>query len=138
MKKKTKKKILVDMSASMIHNGHVRLIKKASKFGNVIIALTSDKEIKKYKNLIPELSWKLRKEILIEFKNVFKVIPSKFIITQNFLDKNKIDAIVQGSDYSKRKFKCRTITFNRTKNVSSTTMRKIAARNIKKTVGKRL
>lgn len=138
MKKKTKKKILVDMSASMIHNGHVRLIKKASKFGNVIIALTSDKEIKKYKNLIPELSWKLRKEILIEFKNVFKVIPSKFIITQNFLDKNKIDAIVQGSDYSKRKFKCRTITFNRTKNVSSTIMRKIAARNIKKTVGKRL
>mgnify|MGYP001402544196 FL=1 len=138
MKKKTKKKILVDMSASIIHNGHVRLIKKASKFGNVIIALTSDKEIKKYKNLIPELSWKLRKEILIEFKNVFKVIPSKFIITQNFLDKNKIDAIVQGSDYSKRKFKCRTITFNRTKNVSSTTMRKIAARNIKKTVGKRL
>ena len=133
-----KKNILLDMSATLIHHGHIRLIKKASKFGNVIIALTSDKEIKKYKNLIPELSWKLRKEILIEFKNVFKVIPSKFIITQNFLDKNKIDAIVQGSDYSKRKFKCRTITFNRTKNVSSTTMRKIAARNIKKTVGKRL
>ena len=138
MKKKPKKKILVDMSASIIHNGHVRLIKKAAKFGNVIIALTRDNEIKKHKNLIPELSWKLRKEILIEFKNVFKVIPCKFIITQDFLNKNKIDAIVQGSDYAKRRFNCKTITFDRTRNVSSTIIRQIAAKNLKKMLSKNL
>ena len=130
MKKKIKKKILVDMSAAIIHNGHVRLIKKASKFGNVIIALTTDKEIKKHKKLIPELNYKLRKEILLEFKKVSKVIPCNFEITQNFLTKHKIDAIVQGSDYSKRKFKCKTITYNRTKNISSSIIRNIAAKNI--------
>ena len=32
---------------------------------------------------------------------------------------NKIDIIVQGSDYKKRKFKNKSITFNRTKNISS-------------------
>ena len=42
-----KKKILVDMSCSILHYGHIRLLKKASKFGNVIVALTSDNEIKK-------------------------------------------------------------------------------------------
>ena len=42
------KNILLDMSATIIHHGHVRLINRAAKLGNVIIALTIDKEIKKY------------------------------------------------------------------------------------------
>ena len=33
------------MSATLIHHGHIRLLKKASKFGKVIVALTTDKEI---------------------------------------------------------------------------------------------
>ena len=46
-----KKKILVDISATIIHHGHIRLLKKAHKLGNVIVALTTDKEIlKKKKN----------------------------------------------------------------------------------------
>ena len=39
------------MSAVIIHHGHIRLIKKASTFGEVYIALTTDKEIKKKKKL---------------------------------------------------------------------------------------
>ena len=73
-----KRNICVDMSCSIIHNGHVRLLKKASKFGKVYVALTSDEDIKKYKNLIPELNFKQRKEILQSIKYVFKVIKSKF------------------------------------------------------------
>ena len=41
------KKILVDMSATLIHHGHVRRLKRASKFGKVVVALTKDKDIKK-------------------------------------------------------------------------------------------
>ena len=62
-----KKYILLDMSATLIHHGHVRLIKKASKFGNVIIALTRDAEIKKYKGYVPEIKFIHRKEILQSF-----------------------------------------------------------------------
>ena len=43
------KRILVDMSAVLIHHGHIRLLKKAQKYGEVIVALTTDKEIKKKK-----------------------------------------------------------------------------------------
>ena len=39
------KRILVDMSATLIHHGHTRLLAKASKLGKVIVALTSDSEI---------------------------------------------------------------------------------------------
>ena len=36
------KKVCVDMSCSIIHNGHIRLLKKASRHGRVIMALTSE------------------------------------------------------------------------------------------------
>ncbi len=119
------------MSASIIHHGHVRLIKKAAKFGKVIIALTTDKELINKKKIIPELKYKYRKEILMEMQNVYKVIPSPFELKQKYLDKNKIDIVVQGSDYKKRKFKNKSITFNRTKNISSSIIRKLAIKNIK-------
>ena len=80
-----KKNILLDMSATLIHHGHIRLIKKASKFGNVIIALTKDKEIKKYKGYTPEIKFRNRKEILQSFKHVHRVVPCDFIITDKFL-----------------------------------------------------
>ena len=49
------------MSCSILHHGHVRLLRKASKFGKVIVALTTDKEIKKHKGFNPELKFKFRK-----------------------------------------------------------------------------
>ena len=79
------KKILVDMSCTILHHGHVRLLKKASKFGKVIVALTTDKEIRKYKGYFPELSYKSRKEILLEIRGVKKVVPSNWVITQKYL-----------------------------------------------------
>ena len=119
-----KKKILVDMSCTILHHGHIRLIKKASNYGNVYIALTTDKEIKKYKGYVPEIKFKFRKEILSSIKFVKKVIPSKWKITENFLKKNKIDIIIRGSDYKREKFKTKTIIFPRTKKISSTIIRK--------------
>ena len=44
--------ILVDMSATLIHHGHIRLLKKASKIGLVTIALTIDEEILKYNFIV--------------------------------------------------------------------------------------
>jgi glycerol-3-phosphate cytidylyltransferase len=127
-----KKKIMVDMSATLIHYGHIRLIKKAKKYGNLIIGLTTDKQVKKYKGYFPELSYKFRKEILSEIKGVNKVVPSDWLITQKFLDKHKIDILISGSDHKNRDFKTKTINFNRTKNVSSTKLRMKSAKIIKK------
>ena len=127
-----KKKIMVDMSSTLIHHGHIRLIKKAKRYGDLTIGLTTDKQIRKFKGYYPELSFKFRKEILSEIKGVKKVVPSNWLITQKFLDKHKIDILISGSDYKKRKFKTKTINFNRTKFISSSILRKKAAKNIKK------
>ena len=126
-----KKKIMVDMSSTLIHHGHIRLIKKARKFGDIIIGLTTDKQIRKFKGYFPELNYKFRREILLEIKGVKKVVPSDWLITQKYLDKHNIDILISGGDYKKRKFKTKTINFNRTKNISSTLLRKRAARILK-------
>ena len=119
------------MSATLIHHGHVRLIKKAKKYGDLIIGLTTDKQIKKFKGYFPELNYKLRKEILSEIKGVKKIVPSNWLITQKFLNKHKIDILISGSDYKNRKFKTKTINFNRTNSVSSTILRKKSAKILK-------
>ena len=128
------KKILVDMSATIIHHGHIRLLKKASNRGKVIVALTKDNEIKKFKNISPEISFKFRKEILMSIKYVDKVVGSPFFITQGFLKKNKIDLLIHGSDNKNQIAKNKLLIFKRTKGISSTKIRKIACENIKKKV----
>ena len=117
------------MSCSIMHHGHVRLIKRASKYGRLIISLTLDRDLIKYKKIKPELAFKYRKEILQSMKNVHKVIPGRYILDQKFLNKNKIDIVVQVSDYKNRQFKNKVITFPRTLSISSSKIRKLAAKN---------
>ena len=81
------KRIMVDMSATLIHHGHIRLLKKAKNLGTVIVALTTDDEIKKAKGYIPELTYENRKEILLSIKYVDEVIPSNWLIDEIFLKK---------------------------------------------------
>ena len=44
-------RIMVDMSATLIHHGHIRLLKKAAALGDVVVALTSDDEVRTKKGV---------------------------------------------------------------------------------------
>ena len=96
-------KVFVDLSCTLIHHGHIRLLKKASKFGKVIVGLTTDKEIKKHKGYIPELNFKFRKEILQSIKYVKKVIPCNYKVDNDYLKKNKFDIFIREVIIKKRK-----------------------------------
>ncbi len=121
---KKKKRILVDMTCSLLHHGHVRLLKKASKYGKVVVGLTSDKDIKKFKKFKSILNFANRKEILLSIKYVDEVIKSNFIINDKFLEKNKIDLLIHGGDNKNVVEKKRLKLFKRTKKISSTLLRK--------------
>ena len=121
---KKAKKVFVDLSATILHHGHIRLLKKAKKFGKVFVGLSLDKEVRKYKGYMPELSYNQRKEIISSIKYVDKVIPSKWKITNKFLLTHKFNMIIRGSDHKKDKIKNKTIVFPRTKGVSSKIIRK--------------
>jgi cytidyltransferase-like protein len=122
--KKNKNRILVDMSATILHHGHIRILKKASRYGVVYVALTSDKQIKKFKGYLPELNFSQRKEIIQSIKYVERVIKSNWIITENFLKKYKISFLVHGNDNSNYIKKANLKIFRRTKGISSDMIRK--------------
>jgi glycerol-3-phosphate cytidylyltransferase len=117
-------RVFVDLSCTFIHHGHVRLLKKASRFGKVTVGLTTDKEIKKYKGYSPELKYASRKEILQSIKYVDKVIPCNFKLDSDYLKKNNFDLLIRGSDYKNQKFNIKTVIFSRTKGISSSKIRK--------------
>lgn len=120
------KRILVDMSATLIHHGHVRLLRQAKMHGYVIVALTTDDEIEREKGYLPELSFESRKEILEAFRFVDEVIPSPWLINQDFLDQNSIDLLIHGADNSNVVDGSRILVLPRTPGVSSTLLRQRA------------
>ena len=122
--RKTKKRILVDMSVTILHYGHIRLLKKAVAHGDVIVGLSSDKDIKKYKGYIPELNYAQRKEIVGSIQYVKEVVKVNFNVSEEDLKKNKIDLLIHGNDLKNIIDKKKVKILKRTKNISSTEMRK--------------
>ena len=117
------KRVLVDMSCTLLHHGHVRLLKKAAEHGYVIVALTTDEEILLYKGYLPELSYEQRAEIVGAIRHVDEVIPSNWLITDEFIEKNEIDIFVHGDDNMNDIQSCEVKIFPRTLGISSTQLR---------------
>ena len=117
-------RVMVDMSVTLLHHGHIRILKKAKKIGSIIlVALTSDEEIIKKKGYTPELNFSQRKEILLSIRYVDKVVKSPWLIDENFLDKYRIDLLIHGEDNSNKIKKKRLKLFKRTKGISSSELR---------------
>ena len=64
------------MSADIIHHGHLNIIKKAKKLGQVTVGLLTDEAIASYKSL-PFMSFNERKIIVENIKGVDKVVPQE-------------------------------------------------------------
>ena len=73
---KDHKKVYVAMSVDFLNMGHINILKTASKYGEVIVGLLTDKAIASYKKL-PLLNYEKRKFIIKNFKYVNQVIPQK-------------------------------------------------------------
>mgnify|MGYP000822344368 FL=1 len=87
-------RVMVDMSATLIHHGHIRLLKKAAEIGDVVVVLTTDEEIKKKKGYTPELSFEERKEILESIRYVKEVVAGPWLINDEFMDSVHCDLLV--------------------------------------------
>ena len=117
------KRIMVDMSATLIHHGHVRLLKKASEYGSVIVGLTTDDEVNTQKGFSPELAFEYRKEILESIKYVSEVVATPWLIDEDTLNQHSIDLLVHGNDNSNLIDESRLQIFTRTQGVSSNEIR---------------
>jgi glycerol-3-phosphate cytidylyltransferase len=126
MSDNTQKRVMVDMSATLIHHGHIRLLKAASAYGRVIVALTTDDEIRKKKGYEPELNFDQRREILEAIRYVDEVVPSKWLLDDAYLKQHNIDFLVHGVDNSNDIDREKLVLLPRTEGISSSMMREKA------------
>ena len=117
------KRIMVDMSVSLIHHGHIKILKSAKKYGHVVASLTTDDEIIKHKGYEPELNYESRFQILESIKYVDEVVPGPWLVDEEFLNRHHIDLLVHGTDNVNPISKNRLLVLPRTKGISSTILR---------------
>ncbi len=129
---KKKKLVYVGLSADILHEGHINILKKAHSLGEVVVGLLTDQAISTYKK-IPHLSYKQREIILKNIKFVKRVIPQKTLDYRYNLNLIKPNYVVHGDDWKKgiqkkirsqviktlKKWKGRLIEPKYTKNISS-------------------
>jgi phosphoenolpyruvate mutase len=92
------KKVYVGMIADLLHAGHIRILKEAVKYGEVIIGLYTLKACGEI-NDIPYLDYEKRKEVLESLSMVKKVIPQESASYKENLLKLKPDYVVHGDDW---------------------------------------
>ena len=97
---KTKKKVYVGLAVDIIHEGHINILRTASKYGEVIVGLLTDEAISSYKN-IPYLNFERRKIIVQNIKYVSKVMPQNTLSYVPNLKIIKPEFVVHGDDWKK-------------------------------------
>ena len=100
--KKNDKIIFLNGVFDIIHQGHISLLKFAKSIGGkVIVAINSDKSVKKIKgNDRPYQNQELRRNILIQLKTVDEVIIFNENKPNKLIEELEPDIIVRGSEYT--------------------------------------
>ena len=121
----------------LLHYGHILLLQRAKKYGDRVIVGLSTNKFNALKNKKTFLSYATRKKLLLDLKMVDFVFPEKNW-EQKIKDvkKYKADVFVMGSDW-KGKFDflkpyCKVVYLPRTPEISSTQMRSILNKRVKK------
>lgn len=70
------KKIYVGMTADIMHPGLIHIIHEATKYGDVIVGLLTDKAIAEHKRL-PYLTYDQRKEVVENIKGFLRLFPRR-------------------------------------------------------------
>jgi len=125
--------VYVGLSADILHEGHINILKIASSYGDVVVGLLTDQAITSYKK-IPYLNFKQRKVVLENLRYVKKVIPQKTLDYVHNLNIVRPNYVVHGDDWKKgiqkktrdrvlkalKKWSGKLIEPKYTKNISST------------------
>ena len=93
-----KKLVYLGISADIFHHGHINIINKAKKLGNLIIGLLTDKAISEKKR-IPMLNWSQRHQIISNISGVVKVVKQNEWNYEKNLLRYRPQIFVHGDDW---------------------------------------
>ncbi|MBO4662335.1 MAG: phosphoenolpyruvate mutase [Bacteroidaceae bacterium] len=92
------KKVYLGMIGDIMHPGLINIINEATKYGNVMIGLYTDKAIATHKRL-PYLTYEQRKQVIENIRGVSSIVPQDDWSYVPNLVKYKPDYIIHGDDW---------------------------------------
>ena len=92
------KKVYVSMVADLLHAGHIKVLKEASKYGEVIVGLLTSTAINELNDTV-YLKYQQRFDVINSLSMVSNVIPQVDASYQKNLLKIKPDFVVHGDDW---------------------------------------
>lgn len=93
-----RKRVYMCFSTDMIHSGHIDIIRKAEKLGDLTIGVLSDEAIASFKRY-PLMPFEERKVLFENIAGVKKVVEQKELSYKNILNELKPDIVVHGDDW---------------------------------------
>ena len=130
--------VFVPMCIDIFHHGHINLLVKSKKLGNVIVGLMTDEGIKSYKGKKPLISYKNRKKVLDHLDCVNHILSINGLLYEKFAKKYQFDYFVHGSEWklgsqsndrkklieAMKSWGGKVVEFPYTRNISSTILKK--------------
>lgn len=92
------KKVYMSFSADILHYGHIEIMKKAAKMGELIIGVLTDDVIVQYKRA-PLVSFENRCKMFEDFKFVHQIVKKNTLSYEPILKKYHPDIIIHGDDW---------------------------------------
>ena len=92
------KTVYVPMAADLLHDGHMNILHEASKLGEVIVGLLTDRAIANYKRL-PLLTFEQRKKVIENIRMVSRVYVQEDDDYIPAIRELKPDYFVHGDDW---------------------------------------
>ena len=94
--------VLVFMCLDFLHHGHINILERAKRKGNIILALVTNKGILSYKGKKPFIDFRHRLKIAKNIKLISLIVPSKGPSEFCKLAKKfKCEFFVHGDDWKK-------------------------------------
>lgn len=90
--------VYICFSTDVIHSGHIEIIRKAKKFGKLIVGVLSDEAVVS-QNSFPLLPFEDRKRMFENIRGIYKVVEQKTLSYKDNLEKYQPTYVVHGDDW---------------------------------------
>ncbi|WP_315792718.1 MULTISPECIES: phosphoenolpyruvate mutase [unclassified Bradyrhizobium] len=91
--------VYVGMAADLIHEGHLNVLKAASRLGRVIVGVLTDEAVASYKR-VPHLPFEQRMEIVRNLRLVDEAVPQATLDYTDNLRRLRPSFVVHGDDWA--------------------------------------
>lgn len=92
------KKIYACFCTDVIHEGHLNIIRQASKYGTVIAGVLGDQAMIRY-NRFPTVSIEERKKMLENIPEVSRVVEQQDVVYDNIIKELRPDYVIHGDNW---------------------------------------